>query len=96
MPRPTNYKGASRARSCEGKQSFQNAGHAKRVMMQVVTAGKVYGEPRIYHCRFCGLWHWSGGSGPAARYARVVNAIDRALAKDRARAAQPPHSRVTP
>ena len=82
----TNYKGASRARSCESKQGFQNAGHAKRVMKRAMAAGKVYGSPSIYRCRFCGLWHWSGGSGQAARYARVVNAIDRALTLDRARA----------
>ena len=86
MRKPSSFTGASRARSCEGKQAFQNAGHAKRIMMRVLAAGKVYGEPRLYHWRFCGLWHWSGGSGQAARYARVVNAIDRALTLDRARA----------
>lgn len=95
----TNHKGASRARSCESKQGFQNAGHAKRVMKRAMAAGKVYGSPSIYRCRFCGLWHWSGGSGSTTRYARVVDAIDRALSKDRALSdllAPPPPGRAAP
>lgn len=75
------FKGASRARSCESKRAFKSAGAARANMKTMTEKGRVFGLARVYPCRFCGMWHW-GHIGGSDRYARVVNAIDRALARD--------------
>ncbi len=77
-----NFKGATRARSCESKLTFRTAGLARKNRNKMLNSGRVTGSTRVYPCRFCGLWHWGHNGGPTDRYARVVNAIDRALARD--------------
>lgn len=88
MGAPGNFRGSSRARSCEGKRRFENAGHAKRVMRKVKADGCGIGETRIYKCRFCGKWHWGHAGDGTDRSARVIRAIDRALDRDASIAAE--------
>lgn len=72
-----------RARSCESKRAFRSAWHARRAMKEMIEKQKVIGDARIYPCRYCGRWHWGRFGGAQDRSARIINAIDRALSKDR-------------
>ncbi|AZB63896.1 hypothetical protein EBL87_09155 [Cereibacter sphaeroides] len=81
---PTTFRGASRARSCESKRSHQTSGDARAAMKAMIRAGRVIGEARVYHCRFCGLWHWGVVDGShERRRVQTIAAIEKAVARDR-------------
>lgn len=77
------YKGASRARSCEGKSKFNNRKGAHRAMMAVKHKREISSFMRVYACKFCGAFHYGHVRGEgASRADRIMTKIDQALAKD--------------
>lgn len=70
-------------RKCGRKVRFPTAWHARQRMRQMIAAERVLGTCDVYICQVCGGWHWGHKGGAIlARGQRVVNAIDRAVARD--------------
>ncbi len=80
------HRGATRARSCEGKQKFDTPGLAAKVMRKVIKKRQITAACNVYACTICGGWHWGSSRGSHdARTSETIRAIEKAVASDTAK-----------
>lgn len=75
------------ATACRDKKSFSTMAGAQDAMMSLVRRKPVRGFLQAYKCRHCPGYHFGHVSGGAEhRQGRLIDRIDRAIARDAARA----------
>lgn len=71
---------------CASKAKFPSVSAARASMRKMIAKGRILGACQAYLCPACGGWHWGRIRGTKLdRGQQVVNAIDRALARDAAK-----------
>lgn len=78
---PPKYK------TCKGKRIHLKAGAARHSMRQAQERGKAGTDAQVYPCSECKGWHW-GHPGGGRKALHTVNAIEAAIAADKAKRAK--------